>query len=65
LRHGGVELRPPQKLTPHLAKQAKQLYADGYSLAVIGKHVGLTPSAIGNALKRAGVKLRDNHGRST
>jgi DNA invertase Pin-like site-specific DNA recombinase len=54
LRQGGVELRPRQKLTPELTEQAKHLYADGCSLAAIGKQVGLTPTAVGNAVLRDG-----------
>ena len=63
LRNDGVELRPRQKLTPQLAERAKRLYIEGHSLALIGKEVGLTPTAVGNALRRTGVKLRDTHGR--
>jgi DNA invertase Pin-like site-specific DNA recombinase len=63
LRRGGVTLRSRQKLTPELAEQAKQLYADNYSLAAIGKQVGLTPTAVSDALKRAGVQRRKCHGR--
>jgi hypothetical protein len=36
LRRGGVSLRSRRKLTPQLTEQAKQLYAEGRSLAVIG-----------------------------
>lgn len=43
LRNSGVGLRPRQKLTPQLAEQVKRLYAEGHSLALIGKQVGLTP----------------------
>ena len=46
-------------------EQAKQLYAEGYSLAVIGKQLGLSPTTIGTVLQEAGVRLRDNHGRPT
>jgi IS30 family transposase len=64
LHRGGVILRSRQKLTPELAEQAKQLYADNYSLAAIGKQVGLTPTAVSDALKRAGVQPRKYHGRA-
>ena len=63
LRLGGVELRARQKFTPQLVEQAARLYAEGSSLAAISKQVGLTPTAVSTALKRAGVKLRDRHGR--
>ncbi len=65
LRLGGVELRPRQKLTPQLAEEAARLYTDGRPLAAIGKRVGLTPTAVGTALKRAGMKLRDTPDRPT
>lgn len=65
LRLGGVELRPRQKLTPQFAEEAARLYTDGHSLAAIGNRVGLTPTAVGNALKRAGMKLRDTPDRPT
>jgi DNA invertase Pin-like site-specific DNA recombinase len=47
LRRGGVALRSQPKLTPELAEQANQLYADNSSLAAIGKQVGVTPTAVG------------------
>jgi DNA-binding CsgD family transcriptional regulator len=63
LRNGGVELRSRQKVTPQLAEHATRLYADGSSLAVIGKQLGLSPTTVGKALVGAGMQLRDNHGR--
>jgi lambda repressor-like predicted transcriptional regulator len=52
-------------MTPQLADRAAQLYAHGHSLAVIGKQLGFSPTTVGKALTRAGVKLRDTHGRPT
>ena len=63
LRRGGVELRPREKMTPALAEEAKRLYADGHSLAVIGKQLGFSHTTVGKALTNADVKLRDTHGR--
>ena len=63
LRRGAVELGPRQKMTPQLAERAKRLYADGYSLAVIGKQLGVSFTTIGAVLTKGGVRLRDTHGR--
>jgi DNA-directed RNA polymerase specialized sigma24 family protein len=53
-----VAARPQLKMTPRLIARAKQLYAEGDSLAEVGKQLGVEASTIGKALKRAGVKLR-------
>jgi DNA-binding CsgD family transcriptional regulator len=41
LRRGGVTLRSRQRLTAEIAQPAKQLYGEGYSLAGIGRQLGL------------------------
>ena len=53
------------ELLPHMLERAKQLYAHGHSLAVIGKQVGVDASTVHKALERAGLKMRDTHGRAT
>ncbi|MEV5967311.1 helix-turn-helix domain-containing protein [Kribbella sp. NPDC051952] len=45
-------------------RQATQLYAAGLSLADVGKRMGRSYSTIHKALKRAGVRMRDTHGRA-
>jgi hypothetical protein len=42
-----------------------RLYASGQSLVKIGAHLGVDASTVHKALKKAGVKLRDHHGRTT
>ena len=58
LERDGVTARPQLKMTPRLIARAKQLYAEGDSLAEVGNQLGVEASTIGKALKRAGVKLR-------
>ena len=43
--------------------QARQLYDQGWSLARIGKHLGLNASTIWHAFHKAGLQMRDTHGR--
>jgi transposase-like protein len=66
LKHDAVVLRGGRvKLAPDVIKQAAHMYESGNSLAQIGAHLGVDPSGIHKALKKAGVKLRDTHGRPT
>jgi DNA-binding CsgD family transcriptional regulator len=66
LKRVGITVRGAQrKLTPDLIELAAQLYASGKSLAQIGEHLGVDASNVHKALKRAGVKMRDTHGRPT
>jgi hypothetical protein len=59
LRQGCRAASAPETDTATHRASRPALYANGYSLAAIGNQVGLTPTAVGNALKRAGVTLRD------
>ncbi|WP_189692681.1 helix-turn-helix domain-containing protein [Sinomonas cellulolyticus] len=40
-----------------------RLYAIGHSVATIGKKLNYSPKTIWNRLTRAGVNMRDTHGR--
>lgn len=60
LREHGVQLRN-QPMTPTEIEQAVQLYSQGLSLA--GQQLGFDHTVIRNALEKAGVPRRDNHGR--
>ncbi|WP_369410824.1 helix-turn-helix domain-containing protein [Kribbella voronezhensis] len=44
-------------------REAARLYGTGLSLAEVGKRMGRGYSTIHKALHRAGVRLRDTHGR--
>jgi hypothetical protein len=52
-----------QRITTSDVEQAIQLYQAGHSLAVVGDRLGYSPGTIHLALRRAGVQLRDCHGR--
>jgi DNA-binding CsgD family transcriptional regulator len=59
LKRDGVVVRGGQvKMTPAAIDRAKQLYADGHSLAAIGDQLGVDASTVHKALKRAGVDAR-------
>lgn len=58
LEREGVAARPQRKMTQRMLDHAKRLYAEGQSLAAIGKQLGVEASTAGKALKRSGVKLR-------
>jgi hypothetical protein len=51
-------------MTPRLIDRAARLYANGDSLAVIGKQFGVSPTTIGTVLKKDAMRLRDTHGRT-
>jgi transposase-like protein len=48
--------------TDHI-KQAIQLYQAGTSLVVVGAKLGYDHGTIYRALRKAGVSMRDSHGR--
>ena len=50
-------------LLTDLLDEARQLYDQGWSLASIGTHFGVNASTVWHALRRAGVPMRDTHGR--
>jgi IS30 family transposase len=58
LEREGVTVRRQLKMTPQLVDRAKKLYAQGQTLVMIGKQLGVEASTLGKALKRAGVTLR-------
>ena len=60
----GVIVRGGQtKLTPEVVAMAAELYRSGSSLANIGAHLGVDHTTVHKALKKAGVTMRDTHGR--
>jgi DNA-directed RNA polymerase specialized sigma24 family protein len=52
-------------MTPDTISKAAQLYATGLSLFEVGAHLGVDTTTVHKALKKAGVKMRDTHGRPT
>ena len=56
--------RRPRSMTNEERAEAIKLYAQGWSCARIGKHLGRNHGTVWLALKAAGVKLRDEHGRT-
>jgi DNA invertase Pin-like site-specific DNA recombinase len=64
LQRDGIVIRGSQvKMTPDMIERAKQLYTDGQSLAVIGERLRVDASTVHKVPKKAGVKMRDKHGR--
>jgi DNA-binding CsgD family transcriptional regulator len=62
LEREGVPRRG-RPLSPTQVEQASQLYATGMSLVSVGKQLGCDGSTIHLALRKAGVQMRDAHGR--
>ncbi|MFH5230817.1 hypothetical protein [Antrihabitans spumae] len=58
LRREDVALHSRVKMTPEIVAKATTLYAEGWSTVRIGEKLGLGPSTVGKALKRAGVRMR-------
>jgi DNA invertase Pin-like site-specific DNA recombinase len=44
-------------------EEARLLYDQGNSLAKIGQHLGVNPSTVWHAFRKAGIPMRDTHGR--
>ncbi|MFD3399831.1 helix-turn-helix domain-containing protein [Kribbella sp. NPDC058693] len=63
LREAGIKVRYP-RMTESELRRATMLYNDGCSLVEVGKRLGRDHSTIYKSLKRAGMRLRDTHGRS-
>ena len=63
LRAVGVRMRG-SSLTPDEVERAATLYQDGLSLEKVATELRLGDGAVRNALIRAGVPLRDTHGRT-
>ena len=63
LREAGVAIRLP-RMSEAEVREATRLYASGLSLENVGKRLGRDHSTIYKALRRAGVRMRDTHGRT-
>jgi transposase len=50
-------------LNPEQISEARALYSDGWSTARIAEHFEVDGNTVLRALTRAGVRLRDSHGR--
>jgi hypothetical protein len=61
-KQAGVGPRYPA-MTPDQATEATNLYLSGCSLADVGGQLGVNPSTVRTSLLKAGVRLRDTHGR--
>jgi DNA-binding NarL/FixJ family response regulator len=62
LRRRDIPIRNA-RITPEDTEEAKRLYAGGQSVATIGRKLNYSPKTIWNTLVKAGVKMRDTHGR--
>lgn len=63
LHEADVRLRLPRMSEVEL-QEARRLYEGGLSLVEVGKRLDRDHSTIYKALKRRGVRMRDNHGRT-
>lgn len=62
LHAAGVPMRR-QGPSAEQVREAVRLYAQGLSLAVVGERLGFDAHTVRRALLRAGVVMRDSHGR--
>ena len=62
LRRADVTIRM-DRMTPEQIQQAADLYAEGWSLARVGRAVGTDAETVRKRLREAGVTIRDCHGR--
>jgi DNA-binding NarL/FixJ family response regulator len=62
LKAMGVRLRGSQA-TPEEQREAVRLYAQGMSLESVARQLRIGSGSVRNCLIRAGVKMRDSHGR--
>lgn len=62
LREAGVKVRK-QGLTDEQIDDAVKLYAEGKSLAWIGKRLRVDHGTVWRQLRKRGVRMRDTHGR--
>jgi DNA invertase Pin-like site-specific DNA recombinase len=62
LEREGVPRRG-RPLSPAQIEQATELYASGLSLFRVGKLLGCDGTTVHLALRKAGVRMRDTHGR--
>lgn len=58
LRRVGVVKRPGVRMVGSLLEKAKELYAQGLSVAAVGKKLGLSASTVHSAFTREGVRMR-------
>jgi AraC-like DNA-binding protein len=63
LDRAGVTVRR-KALTAAQIDEATRLYESGWSLARIGRHLGVYPTSVYYRLRQAGVRLRPRPGRS-
>jgi len=61
LSRNGVQTKHPG-LSPEDIDQAAQLYEDGWSLARIGEHLGVTATTVHRRLRERGVTMRSTTG---
>lgn len=61
-RAGIAKRKPVAKLSTDDAAEAARLYANGLSLAQVGKRIGVSVSSVRRALERAGVQFRPRPG---
>lgn len=62
LQDNGAALRTQRCISPTEAARAIELYRSGLSLRAVGDQLGFDDDTILNALKRAGVTRRPQHG---
>lgn len=53
LKAAGVEIRPRGKLSPEQVVELHQLHEEGWKMAAIGGHLGMTKAAVSMRLSRA------------
>jgi hypothetical protein len=64
LRRDGVAVRGGQvEMTPETIAQAAHLYISGLSLATVGAYLGVDATTVHRVLEKAGVTMRNSHGR--
>jgi hypothetical protein len=51
-------------LSPSQVDDAIRLYNSGWSLAQVGKHLGVDPTTVLNRLRERGIPTRDTHGQA-
>ena len=59
----GAPVREQRAISSAQVASASQLYRSGLSLTKVGEKLGFNAQTIATHLRRAGVQLRDPHGR--
>ena len=62
INRAGVRRHYPA-LVPHEIEEAARLYREGQSLAMVARQLGAHATTVRTALLRAGLRMRDSHGR--